>query len=193
MISRPRVLRMFRMVALVLLFSGTLTACHELYCGFVEGLTGEPLDCSHEAFPDLGDIDLPPLPPATVAPHDHDDPAVVHHEHDHHDDRAIDDDHQLQHDDDNRNVVDHYNAARWHYHDDVRHHAGRIIDGPRLEIPGGHRRHAHREGTGPTSDGRGRPRSLVHSSQSSPHIYGCGPSSRGDAGEDAGPPASAGA
>lgn len=68
MISRPRVLRMFRMVALVLLFSGTLTACHELYCGFVEGLTGEPLDCSHEAFPDLGDIDLPPLPPPPSLP-----------------------------------------------------------------------------------------------------------------------------
>ncbi len=68
MIRRPRVLRMFGMVALVLLFSGTLTACHELYCSFVEGLTGEPLDCSHEAFPDLGDIDLPPLPPPPSLP-----------------------------------------------------------------------------------------------------------------------------
>ena len=68
MIRRPRVLRMFRTVALVLLFSGTLTACHELYCNFVEGLTGEPLDCSHEAFPDLGDIDLPPLPPPPSLP-----------------------------------------------------------------------------------------------------------------------------
>ena len=67
MIRRPRVLRMFGMVALVLLFSGTLTACHELYCSFVEGLTGEPLDCSHEAFPDLG-IDLPPLPPPPSLP-----------------------------------------------------------------------------------------------------------------------------
>lgn len=68
MIRGPRVLRMFRMVALVLLFTGTLTACHELYCSFVEGLTGEPLDCSHEAFPDLGDIDLPPLPPPPSLP-----------------------------------------------------------------------------------------------------------------------------
>jgi hypothetical protein len=68
MIRRPRVLRMFGMVGLVLLFSGTLTACHELYCSFVEGLTGEPLDCSHEAFPDLGDVDLPPLPPPPSLP-----------------------------------------------------------------------------------------------------------------------------
>ena len=68
MIRRPRVLRLFGMMALVLVFSGTLTACHELYCSFVEGLTGEPLDCSHDAFPDLGDIDLPPLPPPPSLP-----------------------------------------------------------------------------------------------------------------------------
>jgi hypothetical protein len=68
MIRRPRVVRMLRMVGLVLLFSGTLTACHDLYCSFVEGLTGVPVDCSHEAFPDLGDIDLPPLPPPPSLP-----------------------------------------------------------------------------------------------------------------------------
>lgn len=61
-------LRMFRAVCLVVLFSATLTGCHELYCSFVEGLTGEPIDCSHEGFPDLGDIDLPPLPPPPSLP-----------------------------------------------------------------------------------------------------------------------------
>ena len=68
MVGRPRMRRMFGTVGLVLLFSCTLTACHDLYCSFVEGLTGEPLDCSHEAFPDLGDIDLPPLPPPPSLP-----------------------------------------------------------------------------------------------------------------------------
>jgi hypothetical protein len=68
MIRRPRVVRMFGMVGLVLLFSGTLTGCHQLYCNFVEGLTGQPLDCSHDAFPDLGDIDFPPLPPPPSLP-----------------------------------------------------------------------------------------------------------------------------
>ena len=68
MIRRPRLLRMLRMVGLVLLFSGTLTACHDLYCSFVEGLTGVPVDCSHDAFPDLGDIDFPPLPPPPSLP-----------------------------------------------------------------------------------------------------------------------------
>ena len=63
-----RGLRVFRAVCLVVLFSATLTGCHELYCNFVEGLTGEPIDCSHDAFPDLGDIDLPPLPPPPSLP-----------------------------------------------------------------------------------------------------------------------------
>ena len=68
MTRRVSVLRMFRAVCLVVLFSATLSGCHELYCNFVEGLTGEPLDCSHDAFPDLGDIDLPPLPPPPSLP-----------------------------------------------------------------------------------------------------------------------------
>ena len=59
---------MVRAVCLVLLFSATLTGCHELYCNFVEGLTGEPIDCSHDGFPDLGDIELPPLPPPPSLP-----------------------------------------------------------------------------------------------------------------------------
>ena len=68
MTRRASGLRMFRAVCLVVLFSATLTGCHELYCNFVEGLTGEPIDCSHEGFPDLGDIDLPPLPPPPSLP-----------------------------------------------------------------------------------------------------------------------------
>lgn len=56
------------MVLAVMLSGFTLTGCHELYCNFVEGLTGTPLDCSHEAFPDLGDIDFPPLPPPPSLP-----------------------------------------------------------------------------------------------------------------------------
>lgn len=67
MTRRGSVLRKFRAVCLVLLFSATLTGCHELYCNFIEGLTGEPIDCSHDAFPDL-DIDLPPLPPPPSLP-----------------------------------------------------------------------------------------------------------------------------
>ncbi|HET7721515.1 MAG TPA: hypothetical protein VFK43_16220, partial [Acidimicrobiales bacterium] len=67
MTDRASVLRKFRVVCLVLLFSTTLTGCHELYCNLVEGLTGEPLDCSHDAFPDLG-IELPPLPPPPSLP-----------------------------------------------------------------------------------------------------------------------------
>ena len=67
MSRRSSVLRMFRAGCLVLLFSATLTGCHELYCSFIEGLTGEPIDCSHDAFPDLG-IDLPPLPPPPSLP-----------------------------------------------------------------------------------------------------------------------------
>ena len=67
MTDRAGVLRKLRVLCLVLLFSATLTGCHELYCSFVEGLTGEPIDCSHDAFPDLG-IDLPPLPPPPSLP-----------------------------------------------------------------------------------------------------------------------------
>ncbi len=52
----------------VTLSSTTLTGCHELYCNFLEGLTGVPLDCSHEQFPDLGDIEFPPLPPPPSLP-----------------------------------------------------------------------------------------------------------------------------
>ena len=52
----------------VTLSSTTLTGCHELYCNFLEGLTGVPIDCSHDAFPDLGDIVLPPLPPPPSLP-----------------------------------------------------------------------------------------------------------------------------
>lgn len=51
----------------VVLSSTSLTGCHELYCSSVEGPTGEPIDCSHEAFPDLG-IDLPPLAPPPSLP-----------------------------------------------------------------------------------------------------------------------------
>jgi hypothetical protein len=51
----------------VVLSSTTLTACHELYCNFVEGLTGVPVDCSHDGFPDLP-IELPPLPPPPSLP-----------------------------------------------------------------------------------------------------------------------------
>jgi hypothetical protein len=68
MTRRATVGRMFRAVCLVLLFSATLTGCHELYCSFVEGLTGEPIDCSHDAFPDLGEFELPPLPPPPSLP-----------------------------------------------------------------------------------------------------------------------------
>lgn len=67
MTDRARVLRKLRVACLVMLFSATLTGCHELYCSFIEGLTGEPIDCSHDAFPDLG-IDLPPLPPPPSLP-----------------------------------------------------------------------------------------------------------------------------
>ena len=59
--------KMFRAVCLVLFLSATLPGCHELYCSFVEGLTGVPVDCSHDEFPDLG-IDFPPLPPPPSLP-----------------------------------------------------------------------------------------------------------------------------
>ncbi len=51
----------------VVLSSTTLTACHELYCNFLEGLTGVPVDCSHDGFPDLP-FELPPLPPPPSLP-----------------------------------------------------------------------------------------------------------------------------
>jgi hypothetical protein len=55
-------------VLFVALSSMGLTACHELYCAFIEGLTAQPVDCSHEDFPDLGDIEFPPLPPPPSLP-----------------------------------------------------------------------------------------------------------------------------
>ena len=56
------------LVLVVIVSNFTLTACHELYCNFVEGLTGVPVDCSHEGFPDLGDIPLPSLPEPPTLP-----------------------------------------------------------------------------------------------------------------------------
>lgn len=57
------------MVLAVMLSGFTLTGCHELYCNFVEGLTGTPLDCSHEGFPDLPpEVSIPPLPPPPSLP-----------------------------------------------------------------------------------------------------------------------------
>ena len=67
MIGRSFGVRKLAVTVAVVLSSTTLTGCHELYCSFVEGLTGEPLDCSHEAFPDIG-VDLPPLPPPPSLP-----------------------------------------------------------------------------------------------------------------------------
>jgi hypothetical protein len=64
----PRAARRASALLAVVASSVTLTACHDLYCSFVEGLTGQPLDCSHEDFPDLGDIDFPPLPPPPSLP-----------------------------------------------------------------------------------------------------------------------------
>lgn len=68
MSGRRRLLRKAAMVVAVLVSNFTLTACHELYCNFVEGLTGVPVDCSHDEFPDLGDITLPSLPPPPTLP-----------------------------------------------------------------------------------------------------------------------------
>ncbi len=57
------------MVLAVVLSGFTLTGCHELYCNFVEGLTGTPLDCSHEGFPELPpEVSIPPLPPPPSLP-----------------------------------------------------------------------------------------------------------------------------
>jgi hypothetical protein len=53
---------------MVVVGSSTITACHELYCNFVEGLTGEPIDCSHDAFPDLPEVPVPSLPPPPSLP-----------------------------------------------------------------------------------------------------------------------------
>ena len=64
--SRRR--RRVALVLVVIVSNFTLTACHELYCNFVEGLTGVPVDCSHYQFPDLGDITLPSLPPPPTLP-----------------------------------------------------------------------------------------------------------------------------
>jgi hypothetical protein len=61
-------LRRAVMVVAVALSSTTLTACHELYCNFIEGLTGQPIDCSHDAFPDLPDVPIPSLPPPPSLP-----------------------------------------------------------------------------------------------------------------------------
>lgn len=68
MVGRRRVARRAGVILAVLLSSFGLTACHELYCAFIEGLTAQPVDCSHEEFPDLGDIDFPPLPPPPSLP-----------------------------------------------------------------------------------------------------------------------------
>ncbi len=68
MVGRRRVARRAGVILAVFLSSVGLTACHELYCNFVEGLTGVPVDCSHDPFPDLGDVELPPLPPPPSLP-----------------------------------------------------------------------------------------------------------------------------
>src|SRR5207248_5286622 len=61
-------LRRLGLVLAAVLVGTTLSSCHELYCNFIEGLTGQPIDRTHDAFPDLGSIQLPPLPPPPSLP-----------------------------------------------------------------------------------------------------------------------------
>ena len=68
MVGRRKLARRAGVLLAVFLSSTGLTACHDLWCSFIEGLTGEPVDCSHEQFPDVGDIEFPPLPPPPSLP-----------------------------------------------------------------------------------------------------------------------------